>query len=136
IPFILMHGRPPIIERTATDMVSGYFYERLIRKNKAKVVEFLLKTEAQVLLTGHTHVPYCISLTPELEKKFYAINPGSVGQPRNGFPHACFMTMELENGTILEISQHFVNYDYSTTQKKVKEAKLPLSLAQRLGKGL
>jgi predicted phosphodiesterase len=136
VSFVLMHGRPPIINKAATEIVSGYFYDHEIRENKPKVVEFLIKLEAQVLLTGHTHIPHFISLTPKGNRKFYAINPGSVGQPRNGFSGASFVTMELKNGSILEISHHSVKYDYFTTQEKIKEAKLPHTLAERLEYGL
>ena len=62
----------------------------------------------------------------------YFINIGSVGQPRDGDPRACYVIYDLAEGLI-----HYrrVDYDRDTTQRKILEAGLPSSLADRLTDG-
>ncbi|HLC84710.1 MAG TPA: metallophosphoesterase family protein [Candidatus Nanoarchaeia archaeon] len=62
------------------------------------------------------------------------VNLGSVGQPRDGDPRAAYGIVTLEQG---QISLHFrrVPYDFATTQKRIREADLPESLATRLSRG-
>lgn len=93
---------------------------------------------------GHTHVRVAMSLQwgkvflePDGELKpsawkRYLINPGSVGQPRDGDPRASFLVYDKFNE---KVDFHRVDYDISTTQKKIIEAGLPLELAQRLAIG-
>ncbi len=49
--------------------------------------------EADYVLVGHTHVPYVLNLG-----KTTVINPGSVGQPRDGDPRAAYAV--IEDGTV------------------------------------
>lgn len=49
--------------------------------------------EADYVLVGHTHIPYVLDLG-----KKTVINPGSVGQPRDGDPRAAYAV--IENGTV------------------------------------
>lgn len=44
----------------------------------------LAQVDADVLLVGHTHLPFQAVLDGR-----QVVNPGSVGQPKHGFPHAC-----------------------------------------------
>ena len=69
-------------------------------------------------------------LDPE---QMYLINPGSVGQPRNRHWHASYLIFDTEPERIQFKS---VPYDLSTTQKKIRQAKLPEYLAERLGSGV
>ncbi len=76
--------------------------------------------------------------TPHKEKikieknKLYLINPGSVGQPRDGDPRAGFLTF---NSASYEIEFHLVTYDIKTTVKKIIAAGLPEINAKRLRLG-
>jgi len=45
--------------------------------------------DADILLVGHTHLPMILRL-----RKRLVINPGSVGQPRDGDPRAAFAIIE------------------------------------------
>jgi putative phosphoesterase len=45
--------------------------------------------EADVVCVGHTHHPYVLEVGDKL-----VINPGSVGQPRDGDPRACYAVIE------------------------------------------
>ena len=65
------------------------------------------------------------------ESRFY-INPGSVGQPRDGDPRAGYAILDWENGTI-EFKR--VEYDISSTQERMKDANLPSRLIDRLSFG-
>jgi len=62
----------------------------------------------------------------------YMINVGSVGQPRDFDPRACFCVYDSERGRI-----HFrrVAYDIATAQEKIVQAGLPPVLATRLSWG-
>ncbi len=66
------------------------------------------------------------------EGKRYLINPGSVGQPRDGDPRAAFGMLDLERG---RFEFHRVEYDIATAQEKVLRAGLPSGLAARLASG-
>jgi diadenosine tetraphosphatase ApaH/serine/threonine PP2A family protein phosphatase len=60
------------------------------------------------------------------------INPGSVGQPRDGDPRASYMIYDSQRG--FEVRR--VRYDVQTTRRKIKAKGLPLQLAGRLEQGL
>ncbi len=59
------------------------------------------------------------------------INPGGVGQPRDGDARAAFMIYDTERG----FTFYRVSYPYEKTQEKITKAKLPQYLATRLGYG-
>lgn len=63
----------------------------------------------------------------------YMINPGSVGQPRDGNSQAAFAIVDTDEGRV-EIER--VSYDVQTTQQQIIEARLPEAMAQRLLKGV
>ena len=60
------------------------------------------------------------------------INPGGVGQPRDGDPRAAFMIYDTESG---DFTFYRVSYPFEKTQKKIVEAGLPQYLATRLAYG-
>ncbi|MSQ14632.1 MAG: metallophosphoesterase [Dehalococcoidia bacterium] len=60
------------------------------------------------------------------------INPGAVGQPRDGDPRAAYAIYDSEEKTI---THYRVRYDYQTTQEKIRRAGLPEPLAERLEHG-
>lgn len=97
--------------------------------------------DRQVCFVGHTHVPkvfiqredkiFClekISFKLELQNK-YIINPGSVGQPRDGNPFASFCLYDTDKETI-EIRR--VSYDIKKAREKIIQAGLPAMLGYRL----
>ena len=59
------------------------------------------------------------------------VNPGGVGQPRDGDPRAAFMIYDSERG----FTFYRIHYDYEKTQEKIIQAGLPPYLAARLGYG-
>ena len=62
----------------------------------------------------------------------YLVNPGSVGQPRDGDPRAAFAIYDLAKRQVHMLR---VEYDISTTQNKMWSAGLPDPLARRLAAG-
>ncbi|HAH21119.1 MAG: hypothetical protein A2Y00_00485 [Omnitrophica WOR_2 bacterium GWF2_43_52] len=100
--------------------------------------------EKQVCFVGHTHRPGVFVERDgeifhkalgvlELEAhKRYIVNVGSVGQPRDGDPRACFVVYDADAKTI-EVKR--VEYNFSLTQKKILKSGLPESLALRLAQG-
>jgi predicted phosphodiesterase len=96
---------------------------------------------------GHTHRPVVFThLTgrsvrmiepgPDLiaaPGRRYLINPGSVGQPRNGDPRAHYLIFDPEEGHVLFKR---VGYDISAAQERIIKAGLPAALAARLSQGM
>jgi len=109
-----------------------------------------LKTASRpVCLFGHTHYPVSFELSEdsfetigppftaetELELKpasRYLINPGSVGQPRDGDPRAAYAIVDT---TARKIELLRLSYAIEDAQNKVIKAGLPEVLAQRLAVG-
>ncbi|NLB56655.1 MAG: metallophosphoesterase family protein [Lentisphaerae bacterium] len=92
---------------------------------------------------GHTHVPMAFeksgdvnggpftALKLKLGKKYF-VNPGSIGQPRDGDPRASYALFSLETK---EVELRRVHYDFQTAQSKIRKAGLPEHLANRLALG-
>ncbi len=77
--------------------------------------------------------PNLSAATVELENDpFYLLNPGSVGQPRDGDPRAAYLVYEPARRVV-----HFrrVVYDIGQAQRKIVAAGLPELLASRLADG-
>ncbi|MFP4115707.1 MAG: metallophosphoesterase family protein [Candidatus Aenigmatarchaeota archaeon] len=85
---------------------------------------FLEDTGADVLLMGHTHVPYIRSLERGL-----AINPGSVGQPRDRDRRASYAIVDIKR-RVLDIRR--VSYNVNKTADDIKQSRLPDRLGDRL----
>ena len=66
------------------------------------------------------------------EDDFYLLNPGSVGQPRNGDPRSSYFIFDTEDRTV---KFRLVEYDVSSTIKKIVDAGLPEFFAERLLNG-
>ena len=62
----------------------------------------------------------------------WLLNPGSVGQPRDGDPHAAYLVLDLAARTA---SWRRVPYDVERTQAEMRAAGLPELLAARLEVG-
>ncbi len=69
---------------------------------------------------------------PLLAQARYLINPGSVGQPRDGDWRAAFALWDSAAQTV---SYYRVPYDIARAQQRIRSAGMPEWLASRLGKG-
>jgi diadenosine tetraphosphatase ApaH/serine/threonine PP2A family protein phosphatase len=103
--------------------------------------------ETPYSLVGHSHVPFVAVELPdqlpgmvaladgdelELGERRLVINPGGVGQPRDGDPRAAYALYDSDARTV---TLHRVEYDIEATQKKMEEASLPRFLIERLSHG-
>jgi diadenosine tetraphosphatase ApaH/serine/threonine PP2A family protein phosphatase len=103
--------------------------------------------EEPIVLVGHSHVALHVQLkgdgftgglSPagtevELADARTLLNPGSVGQPRDGDPRAAYLLLDLDERTA---SFRRVEYDVPRTQAEIRAAGLPEMLASRLQIGL
>ena len=62
----------------------------------------------------------------------YLVNPGSIGQPRDGIPLASFAMFDSDTRTV---AIHRVRYPLERAQRKILGAGLPRPLADRLSLG-
>jgi diadenosine tetraphosphatase ApaH/serine/threonine PP2A family protein phosphatase len=137
--FTLAHGSPsdPIWEYLDSPAAAG--------RN-------LSAFQTRYCLVGHTHVPRVFREARErpgpsrvepvrlgresrlrLDERRLIINPGSVGQPRDGDPSASYMLIDVDAGLV---TWHRVEYDVAATQAAILEAGLPPDLARRLSFGM
>lgn len=97
----------------------------------------------KICLLGHSHHPFIIERLPSGEMvtyrneakigdtERYIINVGSVGQPRDGDPRACYAVIDNES-----VKLHRVEYDIEKTQNKMRMFGLPIPLIERLEIGV
>ncbi len=135
--FTLIHGSPrhPI-------------WEYIIYASTAQVnFEYF---DTPYCFVGHTHTPAIFRLQDEggaktceqvslpvrelrtLGPDRLILNPGSVGQPRDGDPQASYLVLDTE---ALTIDYHRVAYPVEQTQAKMLEHDMPMRLVLRLGYG-
>ena len=132
--FTLVHGSPrePIWEYLTSTSIAGENFNFF---------------QSPYCLVGHSHVPVvfrhedgaCISgkLVPNiglaLGKSRLIINPGGVGQPRDGDPRASYAIYDPEASSL---KLYRIPYDIAATQDKMMQNGLPVRLVVRLQHGL
>ena len=135
--FLACHGTP-----ANPDTYIAYHFQ-----GKRVLTELYKHSDLRVCFFGHTHrralwyrdirgkvalrqiSPATMQLSPE---EHYLINPGSVGQPRDGNPEAAYAIFDDEESSIQFKS---VPYDVSGAQRRILAAGLPPYLAERLALG-
>ena len=133
--FSIVHGslREPLEEYITSLYEALPTFERMVKP---------------LLFIGHSHVPLCIVQKKEgdfdgwmlednqkisvSEYQKVIINPGGVGQPRDGDPRASYGIYDLET-RIFQL--HRIPYDFKTTQEKMRKVNLPPFLIERLAYG-
>ena len=105
-------------------------------------------SEARILLVGHSHVALAFGLADErLETRIapagteldlsgdgrWILNPGSVGQPRDGDARAAWLLLDLDEK---RAAYRRVEYDVGRTQEEIRARGLPEPLAERLAHGI
>ena len=68
----------------------------------------------------------------ELPRNRMILNPGSVGQPRDGDQRAGYAIYDSDAATF---TWHRVAYDIASVQEKMRAANLPVELIERLSHG-
>jgi diadenosine tetraphosphatase ApaH/serine/threonine PP2A family protein phosphatase len=113
----------------------------------ASMTAALEDTVQPIVLVGHSHVPLTATVEEgqlraahapgeteyQLGGRRVLLNPGSVGQPRDGDPRAAFVVLDLAEQ---HARFHRVEYDVVRTQKEIRNEGLPEPLAERLAHGL
>jgi predicted phosphodiesterase len=104
-------------------------------------------TDHQINLIGHSHIALSFSrhdgelATGEsrrdqdeasLAEGQWLLNPGSVGQPRDGDPRAAWLLLDIDRK---HAQWRRVDYDIAGAQAAIRAARLPESLAERLEYG-
>jgi predicted phosphodiesterase len=133
-PLGLYHGSP-------RDPVWEYVMSALL-------AELCLDVQPQrVSLIGHSHVasafvrhdgasatgqPYRDGAELDISCGEWMINPGSIGQPRDGDPRAAWLLLDLDRQSV-----HYrrTPYDIAGAAAAIRSARLPASLAERLEYG-
>lgn len=128
--FLICHGSPMNEDR--------YIFRDIDVKAS---LDFIRNRYSQIKICfyGHTHVPAVHYTSGNIIQprgtvklngnSIYLINPGSVGQPRDGSSQASFLQFDSNR---FECSFFRVDYPISETQQKIISARLPVSLATRL----
>ena len=101
----------------------------------------------KVCFVGHSHVALSFSRLPgasatgqtrgedeelDLREGEWLLNPGSVGQPRDGDPRAAWLELDLDGWTAV---YRRTDYDIAGAAAAIRAARLPDSLAERLSYG-
>ena len=112
-------------------------------------VRALKMSQRPLCLFGHTHYPVTFALSNDRvttigsagaldgglamqQGSKYLMNPGAVGQPRDGDPRAAYAIVDT---SAQRVDTYRLMYDIATTQAKIMAAGLPEVLAQRLAVG-
>ena len=131
--FTLVHGSPrdPVWEYVITAAAASASFSRFDTKR---------------CLVGHSHIPFLcapdgksaqffdfpIDLPVRLLDAQLIINPGSVGQPRDGLPTASYALFDSDEQTI---THYRAEYDVAATQERMTKHSLPQYLINRLARG-
>lgn len=102
----------------------------------------------RIALIGHSHIALCFSRAGEsaeinsirgsagssvdLKEGEWLVNPGSVGQPRDGDPRAAWLELDT---TAKHATFHRIEYPIDAAAESIREAGLPGHLADRLYQG-
>jgi putative phosphoesterase len=103
------------MNHTVPHLPPHYYLDK--NTSRSKLAEYYLNIQADVIVTGHTHVPYVKNFRDKI-----LLNPGSVGQPRNGDPRASFATFDTTTGRI-ELGR--LEYDITETSEYLKKLNFP-----------
>ncbi|MDY6985578.1 MAG: metallophosphoesterase family protein [Candidatus Thermoplasmatota archaeon] len=103
-------------------------FEYIFPDSSRDLLESIADKERAFTVLGHTHVPMMV----ETKKGIY-INPGSVGQPRDGDPRGSFALLDSERK---KVSFQRLEYDIDETVRANRKAGLPGFLSDRLYLGV
>ena len=118
---MLVHGSPR--------RVNEYLFEDRPDSSLERLLDMV---EADVMVCGHTHLPYHRVLPSGRQ----VINAGSVGKPKDGDPRACYVVLEAA-GRDLRVEFVRVAYDIEAAAQAIEASAMPHEYAGmlRAGKG-
>jgi putative phosphoesterase len=112
-----------MVHATPRDPLDEY-----LKHNPKLWAKRLKNVEADIVLVGHSHMQFNLAVNGTV-----VVNPGSVGQPRDGDPRASYLVLDPAAGAI---SWHRVGYDIEAVQAAMRAVGLPGFLVSRLSIGL
>src|SRR5919108_380608 len=93
----------------------------------------VVRDRSALTLVGNHDLVALAEFSAELALGRWLLNPGSVGQPRDGDPRAAFLRIDLDAQTA---QFERIAYPVARTQAEIRERGLPDSLAERLAHGV
>jgi putative phosphoesterase len=116
---LLVHGSPR--------KINEYLYAD---RPDASFERLLDQAQVDVLVCGHTHLPY----HKTLPSGRHVINAGSVGKPKDGDPRACYVVLSAA-GTALNVEFVRVPYDVEAMARAIEATEMPDAFAAMLRTG-
>lgn len=129
----MMHGSP-----------ANPLWDYILDERTAYRAFQLVQEKTSVQLFGHTHQPACFEKNgsdiirkqlPSIEldyDKRYLVNPGSVGQPRDGDWRSSYGIITFSDNKPCEFSVRRLEYNVEQTRQRILKAGLPQNLGDRL----
>ena len=132
--FGLYHASPrdPVWEYVLSDLLADRCFDEAAQR-----VCFIGHSHVALAFTREDHGQTTGALrepgnTADLRERRWLLNPGSVGQPRDGDPRAAWLSLDTETG---RAEWRRTTYDIAGAAAAIRAAGLPDSLAERLGYG-
>jgi len=146
---LVINGKKILMVHGSPRRINEYLFEdRLV----SAVARLFQAEEAEVIICGHTHLPYIRGMIVEESREtgagpagqmstrllpgghFILINGGSVGKPKDGDPRASYALIDYQDGNWQnEIIR--VGYDVETMARAIEQSGLPVEYAERLRLG-
>jgi diadenosine tetraphosphatase ApaH/serine/threonine PP2A family protein phosphatase len=138
---------PTLVDETIEICHGAPFDEDAYIFDAGDAIRALDEARRPLCIFGHTHIPVVFTQSGEMFDLLmpgpddsivlqpgwrYLVNPGSVGQPRDGDPRAAFAIYDSERQ---ELIMRRVAYPLETAQAKILAAGLPQNLSTRLAMG-
>ncbi|GAA0103854.1 metallophosphoesterase family protein [Paraclostridium sordellii] len=109
---------------------STRFINEYLKENSKEVDEVMNNIDEDILVCGHTHIPYVKSYGEKL-----LVNAGSVGKSKTGSPNANYVIIDIID-SIVEVEIIEVFYDFEKVAKEIEENKiLPNDFARLIREG-
>jgi putative phosphoesterase len=129
---LMVHGSP----RSANE----YLFEEI---EEAALVDTMTAAKADILCFGHTHKPYCRTISSVengVARYLYAINTGSIGKPKDDDPRGSYVLLHIDEKSSAfckdTIKAEIIRFEYDveTAARGVEESPLPQEFADMLRK--
>lgn len=109
-----------------------------LKENSTQAEEVMSEIDEDILVCGHTHIPY----TKEYGSKLL-VNAGSIGKPKTNRPDANYVIINIQNSDEVEKTSSSVNveiievaYDFEKAAKEIEENEiLPSDFARLIREG-
>jgi predicted phosphodiesterase len=159
--FAIMPSRLPHVGMTHSTLSKPELFEYVVgpeiaetRKVAVREFDYMRKKKIPLVFFGHSHEPLIVKsdygvgaieiVIPHFKKskrsytfyppeeEMWMVNVGSVGQPRDGDPRACYLIYDTKRKIL---SYYRIEYDFEKTADKIIKAGLPKVYASRLKAG-